>query len=92
MEMHTRESLAAIHGLNVPRPRQKPHRKILNWLQKLHAAYCLQRDIHRLVDQMRSLDDRMLRDIGLERGCLYDWARSTCTERQISVKSPEQRR
>jgi uncharacterized protein YjiS (DUF1127 family) len=70
MEMHTSESLYAIHGIiNQPRSGTRPR-----WIQSLLAMCSLTRralqrelEIRRAVAELESLNDRLLNDIGISR-------------------------
>mgnify|MGYP003634885642 CR=1 FL=1 len=86
--MLSRANLAIAERLKAPRPRQTVCRRARAWLRQLHAAYKQERDIRRIVNHMQRLDDRLLRDMGLERGSIDDWARLACSE---SASTPSQK-
>lgn len=63
MQIHTHESLAAVHGLSAPRPRRRQPLMlaVLDWLVERDRTY---REHYRLLE----LSDHELADIGLTRG------------------------
>ena len=76
MEMHSRQSLNEIHGINAP-PRRQPRwgslrrlsiarvRAVLNRIRKAIDAELAARQA---IVELASMDDRMLRDLGITRG------------------------
>lgn len=89
METRSSTSRDAIDGFPAPRLRQALHRRIVAWLGRQRMAYRQHRNIDRLAKRVQCLDDRLLRDIGLERGTIYDWARMACAEPQRTASCPE---
>ena len=85
MEMHSRKSLYEIHGISVPPRRQRRWRSLarrgiartLAVLQAIATAIQAELATRRAIRELASMDDHMLRDIGLTRG-----------EIQITIRGP----
>lgn len=90
MEKCSSTSRDAGHGQPAPRPRQALYRRVVAWLGRQRMAYRQHRKIDRLASRVQCLDDRLLRDMGLERGNIHDWARMACAEPQGTSTCPEQ--
>jgi hypothetical protein len=74
MEMHSRQSLYEVHGLNVGRRRRRSRltarlfmRRIGAFLTKVKLAIEAELVIRRAMSELAVMDDRMLRDLGIER-------------------------
>jgi uncharacterized protein YjiS (DUF1127 family) len=76
MEMHSRQSLNEIHGISAP-PRRQPRWGSLMRLSiaRVHAvlrgitkAIAAELAARRAIVELASMDDRMLRDLGITRG------------------------
>ena len=71
MEMHTPQSLYRIHGISVPhRPRRRSSLigRLFGMLTALATAIEAELRARRAAAELASLDDYMLRDIGVVRG------------------------
>lgn len=84
MEMHTVQSLRAVHGITYGRPKTSPPRTpaprhLLSWiaagLSGLVAPLQAELDRRHAIAHLEGLDDRMLDDIGLLRADIADVVR-----------------
>jgi uncharacterized protein YjiS (DUF1127 family) len=70
MEMHTARSLTDVHGIEVDLRTAAPpdrRRRLGNVVRSLASEVARRRRLRRGLDALRSLDDRMLADIGIAR-------------------------
>jgi len=70
MEMHSPQSLYAVHGISIGRrPRSRPHWTtfLAAILSKLTASLKAELRVRRAIAELAGMDDRMLRDIGISR-------------------------
>ena len=70
MEMHSRQSLYAVHGFEVRTSEQLLHRwtaRIAAGLTKMRLALRREMRARRAAAELASMNDRMLRDIGISR-------------------------
>jgi uncharacterized protein YjiS (DUF1127 family) len=76
MEMHSRQSLNEIHGINAP-PRRQPRwgslvrlsiTRVRAVLKRIRKAIDAELAARHAIVELASMDDRMLRDLGITRG------------------------
>jgi uncharacterized protein YjiS (DUF1127 family) len=70
MEMHSRQSLHEIHGISAPLQRRSRWRSIapvLIAMRRMIRAFEAKLAARRAIAELASLDDRMLRDLGITR-------------------------
>src|SRR5215831_6943422 len=76
MEMHSRQSLNEIHGISAP-PRRQPRwgslmrlsiARVLAVLKEITKAIDAELAARHAIVELASMDDRMLRDLGITRG------------------------
>lgn len=92
MELHTRDSLAAIHGIHDPRPRRTRRRHSpFHLLRVALAAWARRRTFARLVRRLERRDDRLLRDIGIERHQIAAWVKGARAAFDARPPEPEHR-
>ena len=85
MEMHSRQSLYEIHGISARRRRQKWRRplgrlaivRILAVLKRITAAIEAELSARHAITELTSMNDHMLRDLGITRSEIADAVRST---------------
>jgi uncharacterized protein YjiS (DUF1127 family) len=85
MEMHSRQSLYEIHGISAPRRRQKRRRplarlaiaRILAVLKRIKAAIEAELGARHATTELASMNDHMLRDLGITRSDIADAVRGT---------------
>jgi hypothetical protein len=76
MEMHSRQSVYEIHGISAPPRRQRRWRSlmrlgiagVLEVLKGIKEAIDAELAARRAIAELASMDDRMLRDLGITRG------------------------
>lgn len=92
MEMHTRDSLAAIHGLYSARQGDTRRRRFpFGFLRRAFAAYARRRQAARLVLQLEQFDDRLLRDMGIERDQIAAWVGGAHTASNVHLSERDPR-
>ena len=83
MEMHSRQSLNEIHGISAP-PRRQPRSGslmrlsiagVVAALKGIGKAIEAELAARRAIAELASMDDRMLRDLGITRGEIKNWIR-----------------
>jgi uncharacterized protein YjiS (DUF1127 family) len=88
MEMHSQRSLYEIHGISAPLRRQSRWSRIarraiarlLATLKKLRTAIEAELAARRAITELSSMNDQMLRDIGITRGEIWNtvrWSRAS---------------
>lgn len=76
MEMHSRQSLNEIHGISAPLQRQPRWRSLMRRsiagvravLKRIKEAIDAELAARRAIAELLTMDDRMLRDLGITRG------------------------
>ena len=82
MEMHSRQSLYAVHGISVgTRTRSRSHgiRRLFAMLSRLTASFKAELRARRAAAELAGKDDRMLRDMGIDRGEIESAVRRSAT-------------
>jgi uncharacterized protein YjiS (DUF1127 family) len=85
MEMHSRQSLYEIHGISAPQRRQKRRRllarlaiaRIRAVLKRIKAAIEAELAARHAITELNSMNDHMLRDLGITRSDITDAVRNT---------------
>jgi len=75
MEMHTPQSLGETHGIWIALDSPGFGAKLRKTLLRIWRRRQLAWRRKQLVNRLETLDDRLLRDIGVERGSIPDFAR-----------------
>jgi len=78
---------AASYALSSEAPAAKSGRRLLQALQALFTVNARDRRIHKTIEALSQLDDRTLRDIGLNRAAIISAARHADHERQAGGRA-----
>jgi uncharacterized protein YjiS (DUF1127 family) len=90
MEMHSPQSLYAVHGISIrTRTRSRSHwmRHLFALLLRLTTSFKAELRARRAAVELAGKDDRMLRDIGIERSEIESAVRRSTTASRRSKNS-----